>query len=93
MTVSTNTVSAGDSYDTVAEIILQTRFNEKRQVIAKCPVRATRRRTLSKVQLPVILEILFSDRTTAARLLTANENSQPVNVNKKLAHSLSLTVP
>ncbi len=40
-----------------------------------------------------ILEILFSDRTTTAHVLTVNKNSQPVNVNKKLAHSLSLTVP
>jgi hypothetical protein len=93
MTVSTNTVSAGDSYDTVAELILQTRFNEKQRVIAKCQFARREDERFRKSNFQVILEILFSDRTTAARLLTANKNSQPVNVNKKLAHSLSLTVP
>ena len=92
MTVSTNTVSAGDGYDTVA-VILQTRSmrSGKSSPNAQFARREDERFRNSNFQ--AILEILFSDRTTAARLLTANKNSQPVNVNKKLAHSLSLAVP
>ena len=92
MTVSTNTVSAGDGYDAVA-VILQTRSmrSGKSSPNAQFARREDERFRNSNFQ--AILEILSSDRTTAAHLPTVNKNSQPVNVNKKLSHSLSLTVP
>jgi hypothetical protein len=91
MTVSTNAVSAGDGYDTVA-VILQTRSMRSGKSSPNAQFAGREDERFRKSNFQVILEILFSDRTTA-HLLTVNKNSQPVNVNKKLSHSLSLTVP